>query len=141
MLVIDSSALLAALTADRRDDSLVSRLGSVPELYAPQLLDIELLHVLRRLVATGTLSANRAQRMREDFSALRVRRYPHEPLLDRVWELRGALTPSDAVFVVLAEALEVPLVTCDPHLATPAGHAAQVEVFGRPTSTAPLRTG
>jgi predicted nucleic acid-binding protein len=130
MLVIDSSALLAALAADHRDTRLTSRLGSVPELHAPQLLDIELLHVLRRLVKTGALSNKRAQQTREDFAALRVRRYPHEPFLDRVWELRASLTPSDAIFLVLAETLEVPLVTCDPQLAIAAGHAAQIEVFG-----------
>lgn len=134
MLVIDSSALLAVLTSKHRDTGLAGRVGGVPELYAPQLIDIEFLHVLRRLVATGTVGADRAQHVREDFAALRVRRYPHEPLLDRVWELNGALTPSDAVFLVLAEVLEVPLVTCDQHLAASRGHAAQIELFAPPGS-------
>jgi len=129
MLVIDSSALLAVLTAEHRDAGLAGRLGGVHEMYAPQLIDVEMLHVLRRMVATGTVNADRAQHVREDFAALRVRRYPHEPLLDRVWELRSAFTPSDAMFLVLAEMLEVPLVTCDPHLAASRGHAAQIELF------------
>lgn len=129
MVVIDSSALMAALAGAPRDEGLARRLGGTTELYAPQLLDIELLHVLRGLVATGRLSSTRAQQLREDFAALRVRRYPHEPLNDRVWELRDILTPSDAAFVVLAEALEVPLVTCDPHFTSVTGHSAQVELF------------
>ena len=135
MLVIDSSAVLAVLIAGHRDAGLAGRVGGVPELYAPQLIDIELLHVLRRLVATGTVSAERAQHVREDFAALRVRRYPHEPLLDRAWELRGTFTPSDAVFLVLAEVLEVPLVTCDAHLAASRGHAANIELFAPPPSS------
>lgn len=116
MFVIDCSAVVAALTVPRRRGTLSARLGAATELHAPQVLDIELLHALRRLVATGQLQAERAQRAREDFAAMRVRRYPHEPLTDRAWELRNTLTPSDAIYVALAEALELPYVTCDPHL-------------------------
>jgi predicted nucleic acid-binding protein len=42
------------------------------------------------------------------------------------------LMPSDAAFVVLAEVLEVPLVTCDPRLGSATGHHARVEFFGVP---------
>ena len=128
-MVVDSSAVIAVLAADKPDHALVERLSCAHELHAPQLLDIEVLHVLRRLVATGHLNARRAQQVREDFAALRVRRYPHEPLADRIWELRDTLTPSDAAFVVLAETLEVLFVTCDPRLASAQGHGAEVEFF------------
>jgi predicted nucleic acid-binding protein len=75
------------------------------------------------------LSKERAQRVREDVVALHIRRYPHEPLTDRVWELRDVLTPSDGMFVALAEVLEMPLVTCDPHLAAASDHGAEVELI------------
>ena len=129
MVVIDSSALLSALAVHRPDRSLAQRLAGVRELHAPELLDVELLHSLRRLISIGVLTQERAQQVREDVVALRIRRYPHEPLTDRVWELRDVLTPSDAMFVALAEVLELPLVTCDSHLAAAHSHGAEVELI------------
>ncbi|NLT07785.1 MAG: type II toxin-antitoxin system VapC family toxin [Solirubrobacterales bacterium] len=129
MIVVDSSALLAALVVDRGGSKLERRLSGVRELHAPELLDVEILHALRRLVATGALAEERAQHVREDVAALRIRRYPHHALVDRAWELRAALTPSDAIFVALAEVLEMPLVTCDPYLASTAEHGAEIELI------------
>lgn len=129
MAVIDSTALLSALAVVRPPTALTQRLAAVRELHAPELLDVELLQSLRRLVATGELSDERAQQVREDVAALRVRRYPHGPLVDRAWELRDRSTPSDAMYVVLAEVIELPLVTCDQYLANASGHGARVELF------------
>jgi len=81
-------------------------------------------------VGTEQLSEDRAADVRTDFAGLSIVRYPHHPLADRAWELRHNLTPYDAVFVALAEALEVPLVTCDRRLAMAPGHTASVEPFG-----------
>lgn len=130
MLVIDSSALLGALVVDRPDRRLTQRLADIRELHAPELLDVEILNALRRLVATGAITEKRAQDVREDIAGLRIRRYPHHSLTDRAWGLRTRLTPSDAIFVVLAEMLEMPLVTCDPYLASTTGHDAAVEFIG-----------
>ena len=47
----------------------------------------------------------------------RIVRYPHRPFVNRAWELRGQLTPYDAVYVALAEALGATLVTTDRRLA------------------------
>ena len=57
-----------------------------------------------------------------------LRRYPHDFLLPRVWELRSNLTVYDAVYVALAEALGAPLLTRDRRLAAAPGHHAQVEL-------------
>jgi predicted nucleic acid-binding protein len=46
-----------------------------------------------------------------------------------MWALRHNMTAYDAAFVVLAETLAVPLVTCDARLARAPGHRAEVEVF------------
>jgi len=130
MLVIDSSALLSALVVDQPDRRLARRLADIRELHAPELLDVEILHALRRLVATGAITEKRAQDAREDVAALRIRRYPHQALTDRAWDMRAHLTPSDAFFVALAEMLELPLVTCDAYLASTTGHEATVELIG-----------
>ena len=57
-----------------------------------------------------------------------MRRYPHDVLLPRVWELRTNLTAYDAVYVALAEALGAPLLTRDRRLAGAVGHRATVEL-------------
>ncbi len=45
-----------------------------------------------------------------------ARRYPFEPFLPRVWDLRENVTVHDAWYVALAEALHAPLVTADERL-------------------------
>jgi predicted nucleic acid-binding protein len=74
------------------------------------------------------LSAQRGREALEDLADLSVRRYPHDVLLPRVWELRANLTAYDAAYVALAEALGAPLFTRDRRLAGAAGHRARVEV-------------
>ena len=129
MLVVDTSAVVAALVGRPPDRRLVDRLGRDGDLHAPHLLDVELLHALRRLVCTGRLTQERADDTRADFAELAMVRYGHQSLADRVWDLRDGLTAYDATFVALAEALEVPLVTCDARLARAPGHHATVELF------------
>lgn len=129
MLVIDTSAVLAALVARPPATGLVERLARDGDLHGPHLIDTEVLHSLRRLTITGELSEDRATDARSDFAELALVRYPHHPLSDRVWELRHNLTAYDATFVALAEALAVPLVTCDARLASAPGHRAHVELF------------
>jgi len=132
VLVVDTSAVVAALVGRPPDRRLADRLGADGDLHAPHLLDVELLHALGRLVRTGQLSEERAADARADFAELTVVRYRHEPLADRVWALRDNLTAYDATFVALAEALGVPLVTCDAGITRAPGHRAAVELFPGP---------
>ncbi len=129
MLVIDCSAAINALV-EPRSAALVERLSGVRELHAPHLLDVEMLHALRRLVGIGKLTTERAEYVLQDFAALRIRRYSHRPLADRIWALRENLTAYDAAFVSLAETLALPVVTCDARLASAPVHEAKIEVFG-----------
>ena len=86
-------------------------------LAAPELLDIEVLHTLRRLDLLGALPASRRMTWLDDFRALRVRRFRHAPLWHDVWRLRDSLTAYDATYVALARALGADLVTRDERLA------------------------
>ncbi len=97
-------------------------------LHAPHLLDVEVIQVLRRFAVAGAISAIRGSEAIEDLGALPLRRYPHEALLPRAWELRNNVTAYDAVYVALAEALDATLLTRDRKLAVAAGLNAQVEL-------------
>jgi predicted nucleic acid-binding protein len=81
------------------------------------LLDVEVAQVLRRHVAKGLVSEARGQTALEDFLQMPLLRYPHDVLLPRVWELRKNLTAYNALYVALAEALQMPLLTCDANIA------------------------
>lgn len=129
MIVVDTSALIAALAGMPDVSNLRSRLGSDGDLHAPHLVDVEFQHALRRLVTTRAISQERAAGVRQDFADLAIMRYPHMALADRMWELRANVTAYDAAFVVLAETLDVPLITCDGRLSRSSGHRATIELF------------
>lgn len=128
MIVVDASAIVDVLAPGLPDPELYDHV-SEGDLHAPHLVDIEVVNALRRHVAAGRLSPERAADAKGDFEALAIVRYPHLPLLDRVWELRESLTPYDATYIALAETLGVPLVTCDARLARAPGHEAEILVF------------
>jgi len=129
MIVVDASAIVAAI-ADRSVPNLVQELQTERYLHAPYLIDMEVTQSLRRMARSGRLTVDRASDARVDYVNLRIRRYRHVPLLERVWELRNTLTAYDAAYVALAEILGAPLVTCDARLARAQGHEAEIRVFG-----------
>jgi predicted nucleic acid-binding protein len=129
VLVVDTSAVLEALVGVDSPPGLIERLASDGDLHAPHLIDVEMLHALRRLTLGHEIGEDRAADARTDFSQLALVRYPHVDLGDRMWELRHNLTAYDAAFVALAEVLGAPLVTCDSRLADAPGDLAQIELF------------
>lgn len=130
MIVVDASALLEFLvptaTAPAGLEALLFSSGET--LHAPQLLDVEVAHALRRHAGRGAIDAERGRLALIDLANLPLQRYPHVRLLPRIWELRDNLTAYDAVYVALAEALDAPLLTRDRRLATAAGHQARIEL-------------
>lgn len=129
MIVVDTSAVIAALAARDPIEELVARLADDGDLHAPHLVDVEVIHSLRRLLAARHLTEERAADVRSDFADLAIVRYAHHPLTDRRWELGRNLSAHDAAFVALAEALGAPLITCDGRLARARGHQARIELF------------
>jgi predicted nucleic acid-binding protein len=130
VIVVDASALLEILLRTPAAPAVERRLFDTGEsLHAPHLIDLEVAQVLRRYAASKQISAARGVEALEDLAALSLRRYPHEWLLSRVWQLRENLTAYDAVYVALAESLDASLVTRDRRLAGAAGHRALVEIL------------
>jgi predicted nucleic acid-binding protein len=130
MIVVDASALLEVLLRSSAGRAAQTRLFAPGEsLHAPHLIDIEVAQTLRRLVAHAGLDGARAKAALTDLSAFSVRRYSHDWLLPRVWELRANLTAYDAPYVALAEALDATLVTCDGRLAAAPGNRARVDLI------------
>ena len=121
-LVVDASVVTAALAgADESLGTWVVETCRGHELVAPQLLPVEVASALRRAESSGALSPGVASLAHRDVVALGLRLAPYEPLAMRVWELRHHVTPDDAWYVALAEALDAPLATLDLRLARSSG--------------------
>jgi predicted nucleic acid-binding protein len=133
LIVVDASAVLEFFTGANPDKKLRRRILTT-HAAAPELLDVEVAHVLRRMAARGEISDADAEEALRDITEAPIARTPHRPLVSRIWELRHAVTAYDAAYVALAEALDAPLVTSDAKLAGSNGHDAVVELF--PTSDA-----
>ena len=82
-------------------------------MHVPHLADVEVAQALGGYTKDGDLDPATAALLLEDLRALDLQRHAHEPLLDRVWELRQNLSAYDAVYVALAEVLDTRLLTCD----------------------------
>lgn len=129
MIVIDASALLEILLRTDRADRLMERAFAGPEqMHAPQLLDIEITQVLRRLVRQREITVGRAEQALQDLADLLIERHEHPTLVRRIWELRDVMSAYDGTYIALAEALSAPLLTCDAKLAGARGHRAAVEL-------------
>lgn len=132
MLVLDASAAVAFVlnTPPPAVSVLRERLSRPGETaHAPHLIDIEVLHVLRRHVLGRSLPAELAVAALEDFAQMSITRYPPRMMLARLWQLRENLTAYDAAYVALSEELDAPLLTLDRRLANATGHRARIELL------------
>lgn len=128
MIVVDSAAVVDALTAVAGTDELRDRL-SRETLHAPHLIDFEVVSALRGLTLGGHLSVNRVEDLLIDFNDLPLQRWPSaDALRRRAFQLRDNVSAYDAAYVALAEAMDCPLVTRDGRLARSSGHSARIEL-------------
>ena len=89
MLVIDASSLVDALLVNALLVSGPARARlSAANLHAPELIDAQLLSVLRRLMLANKLLESQALQALTTASRLGLRRQPTRSLWPRAWELR-----------------------------------------------------
>ena len=129
MIVVDASVVVEVLLRSDAGAELEERLveGDDP-LHAPHLMDVEVAHALRRCAAHGDIAERHGRDALADLAAMTIERHGHQPLLERMWQLRSNLTAYDAAYLALAERLGAPLLTRDAALASVAGHHARVEL-------------
>lgn len=129
MIVVDASVIVTALADDGDDGDRVRERLRGERLVAPHLIDLEVVSAWRRLAAAGQLDDRRVALAMTDLGTLRIERAPHQPLVQRCWELRPDLTVYDASYVALAEAIDAVLLTGDRRLAEAPGVRCSVEVM------------
>jgi len=128
VIVIDCAAVVDALTAVNGSEDLRAALAD-EDLHAPTLLDFEVVSALRGLTLRNHITPARARDALTDFDALFIQRWPSAaPLRLRAFSLRDNLSAYDAAYVVLAEALQCPVLTRDTRLARSSGHDVEIRV-------------
>jgi len=115
-LVVDASAVGEILFGTARGVSAISILGE-HHLVAPQHLTAEVAAVIRRWSLGGYVTEQEARGAFADFEDLGIEQMPMIKLLPAVHALRHNISTSDAMYVVLARALECKLLTLDARLA------------------------
>ena len=123
--------MLAGAIGDDADDGRRARreLRAAGELAAPDLVDVETTAVLRKRWLSGALSDERFAAAIQDLEDLLLERYPTSQLVRRAYELRANVSPYDAAYVALAEALDCDLVTADRKLTNATGPRCPIRLL------------
>ena len=86
-------------------------------ILAPELLDVEVLSVLRRAVLRQQLEEQRAWLALEDLLAWPIDRITHTVLIREAWQYRHNVSAYDAFYVAAARVYDASLLTADGPLA------------------------
>lgn len=114
--VIDASAATEYLLRTPLGLKLVSVIEGA-FLLTPELLDVEVLSVLRRAVLRGQLTEQRALLAIEDLMDWSIERIPHTALVWAAWQHRNNVSAYDAFYVAAARLANASLLTADGPLA------------------------
>ena len=125
LVVLDASVLVNALLIDGASRAHLADAN----LQAPELIDAELLSVLRKLVLGNQLPEQHALQALITAQQLGLRRHASRHLWPRAWELRANLSAYDALYVALAEQLSATLLTADSRVSRAPGLRCRVDVL------------
>ena len=126
MIVVDASILANVVADDGVDGARARAALAAQELSVPDLVDVEVVSVLRRRWLAKTMSARRFSAALDDLTAIPADRYPVLPFMPRAFELRSNVSAYDATYVALAEQLGCALLTADARLSRAHGPRCQM---------------
>ncbi len=117
-VVVDASALIYAIRSPSPSATVLRRRLGEAIAHAPHLIDAEVGNVLRRHVMNDEVTSSTAEVLLGHAATLVDMRYETSATLRAAaWTLRDNVTFYDALYVVLAQALRLPLLTADAKLA------------------------
>ena len=131
MTVVDCSAMVELLAAKTQaGESIAQRLTTAQTLYAPYILDGEVISALLGLMRGRKITEREAEAALSNYRAFPIERHDVLPLWPRIKCLHANLSAYDAQYVALAEALHVSLVTADARIDRSGAARCGIEVFG-----------
>lgn len=114
-IVIDASALAEVVARSERASQLEEIIDRRP-LIAPDLINSEVLSVVRGWLARSLIDPPSAARDVHNLATAPIRRFSTATFIDEMWSTRHNLTPYDAAYVVLARRTGTALLTLDKRL-------------------------
>jgi predicted nucleic acid-binding protein len=128
--VVDCSALVRALADDNPlGEAVRERLSQVATPVASALIDYEFMSALLGMARGGKLVPHQVSAAMAAYQALNMNRHETLGLWDRVRELNHNISAYNAQYVALAEALDLPLITCDARIARSGAAKCPIEIF------------
>jgi len=121
LLIVDASALVELVAVLPRAALVRTAMTIDSDHGAPALIDAEVLAVIQRFERSEHLDRTSTVLAMAGLKTWPGERWPHGPLIDRVWELRHNVRSYDAFYVALAESLGATLLTLDERLAKAPG--------------------
>lgn len=130
MTVIDCSAMIELLAAKTQiGEAIARRVTSAQTLYAPYVLDGDVISALLGLMRGQKISEREGDAALSSYRAFPVERQDVLALWPRLKSLHANLSAYDAQYVALAEAFHVPLITADVRIKRSGVARCKVEVF------------
>ena len=129
MIVVDASVILHALLEGPKDRDFLDRLQNEGELFAPEVIYLEVSSGMRRQVRLKQLSQDHARAAIQDLQAYPINIKSISNLVERIWDIRDNFTSYDASYIVLAECLRMPFLTRDQKLAAAVRAHTKVELI------------
>lgn len=121
-VVVDASVVVAALTDNSRSGRWAAEIIDGPgALAAPHHMPVEVAMTLCRAQVAGALSQDVVSLAHHELLDLSVQLHEYGLAAARVWQLRHNVTPYDAWYIAVAEALDAPLATLDLRLTRASG--------------------
>jgi predicted nucleic acid-binding protein len=131
VIVVDASVLANVVGDDGPDGDRAREVIGSHDVSVPDLVDVEVVSVLRRRWLAKTMTARRFAAPVDDLVALPTDRYPMLYFMRRANELRANVSAYDATYIALAEQLGCALVTADKRLASAPGPRRAITVITR----------
>ncbi|MEI7883072.1 MAG: type II toxin-antitoxin system VapC family toxin [Actinomycetota bacterium] len=116
-LVLDASAAVEILAETSRGDALLSEAATRRNWWVPDHFHLEVASGFRRLRLNGLINDERASKALNELAILPLLVSQTLGMLPQAWQYRSNLTMQDALYVSLAQYLEIPLLTGDARLA------------------------
>ncbi len=115
-LVVDASVACEYLLRTTTGRAVAERIDA-SDAVAPELVDAEVLAVLRRAWLSERVTPERAAQAVADLREWPLRRIEHRPLLATAWGFRFNASAYDALYLATAALFDAPLLTADARLA------------------------
>ena len=110
--VVDASVAVEILLRTPTGDQAWTMIET-GEVCCPDLLDAEVLSVLRKLALTKVISARRAEEALDDLADWEMERLSTSSLVKSAWRYRHNLSSYDAIYVAAARRVGATVITAD----------------------------